>query len=576
MDSIFSNSHNESLHNSIISFLNTSSPLTNALLILLSVAILYLGADISGLTCTEVIKNIPSIPSYPIVGNAFQVIYNPSIRYFEWAKEYGDVFQIRLGIKRVIVANSYDSIKDLWIRNCNSNNSRPVLHTFHKVLSKSAIYTIGTTPFGESYKKKKKYVSTHLNKRSVDSFSKLIGDETTCAVFRVLLNSKNEQIYGRKGVDMDMLKFVQYFSLRISLKLTYDYTIDVDYSERNLADEIIYVENWITRMRSHTSNLQDFIPLLRWLSFDKNSKAEELRRRRDEYMDKFFEYAQSSKSKNCLVNEVLLDPERNISINELKSICLTMVSAGLDNTGLNLDYCLGHLSNAEKGYRIQSIAYQEILNSYGSAFNAWKNCTEEFSCEYIVALIRETLRHMTVLPLSLPRETTKDIHYHNAIIPKGTILFMNAYAGNHDPKYFPEPNNFMPERYLNSNLKLLDGYNNQNGRNCVNCNNNTGGTIIPSFSFGVGSRMCSGNHLAFKEMYVFLIRFLLMFQVNAPLDENLTMELDPIKLNEKPDSIAIEPKLYKVNLSIRDLEFMENIKKHEEKLLIKNSLVFKK
>ena len=70
------------------------------------------------------------------------------------------------------------------------------------------------------------------------------------------------------------------------------------------------------------------------------------------------------------------------------------------------------------------------------------------NCQYIEALVLETLRHFTVLPLSLPRLTTKAIRYKDFVIPKETHLFMNAYSANHDCQIFVNP----------INLILIDGW----------------------------------------------------------------------------------------------------------------------
>lgn len=107
---------------------------------------------------------------------------------------------------------------------------------------------------------------------------------------------------------------------------------------------------------------------------------------------------------------------------EVKSICLTMVSAGLDTVPGNLIMGIAYLAS-EAGQRIQQKAYEEILKVYPNG-DAWEKCLVEEKVPYITALVKETLRFWTVIPICLPRESTKDIVYNGATIPAGTTFFM--------------------------------------------------------------------------------------------------------------------------------------------------------
>jgi len=40
------------------------------------------------------------------------------------------------------------------------------------------------------------------------------------------------------------------------------------------------------------------------------------------------------------------------------------------------------------------------------------------------------------------------------VIPKGSIIIANLYSAHIDPKYWPDPDKFLPERFLTSEGKL--------------------------------------------------------------------------------------------------------------------------
>ncbi|KAG7881212.1 hypothetical protein KL938_003342 [Ogataea parapolymorpha] len=493
------------------------------------------------------IKNLPSIPCWiPIWGNlsilfpqAHNYEQSPCSRFAELAQKHGDVFQVRLGTRTVVVANSYDSILQLWCyHNIRNNNSRPILHTFHGVLSQSKVFTVGTTPFGESYLKSRKYMSSRLlNESSNRKYNSSIIDKEATKLVRYVLSRTTDGV-----VEMDITRDCQYFHLGVALILTYGYEINAreNKDERQLADEMVYVENYITKIRSHIQNVQDYLPWYLRLVFDifsgKSKIARELYHRRNNYLYKFNQFTTSRLDvpdeyvrRSLIFNYVKNNDQELLNGSQLGSICLTMVSAGLDNTPLNFQYAMIQLTESP---HIRVNARAKLLKCYNDdSIEAWNNCHAEVLCPYVVAIVKETLRLFTVLPMSLPRETTRDIVIGDAVIPRGTTLFMNAWAGNHDKRRFFKPMEFIPERWLDPETGNVD-------------------TNLRHFSFGVGSRMCLGNNLAFKELYVLICKFLLMFEIEAANDESPS--LHPLELNQFPESIAIEPIETNVRYTVKD------------------------
>lgn len=114
---------------------------------------------------------------------------------------------------------------------------------------------------------------------------------------------------------------------------------------------------------------------------------------------------------------------------ELKSICLTMVSAGLDTVPGNLIMGIAYLSTPH-GQEIQERALAEINKVYPDG-DAWERCLVEEKVPYITALVKEVLRFWTVIPICLPRVSVKDIPWKNATIPAGTTFFMVHSSFSH-------------------------------------------------------------------------------------------------------------------------------------------------
>ncbi|KAF2093039.1 cytochrome P450 [Rhizodiscina lignyota] len=509
------------------------------------VSFIYFTIKYFNRTDTPKVKGIPEIPGWPLFGSLIELGANHAKVAQNWAKKYGPVFQVRMGNKRIIWANSFDSVKQLWINNQSALISRPTLHTFHTVVSSSQGFTIGTSPWDDSCKQRRKAAATALNRPAVQTYMPIIDLESTASIREMYED-------GKKGtIDINPIPYWQRFALNTSLTLNYGIRISGNIDDE-LLREIVHVEREVSNFRSTSNNWQDYIPLLRLLP-SSSTKAQEYRVRRDVYMDKLLgmlkEKISSGTDKPCITGNILKDPEAKLNDAEIKSICLTMVSAGIDTVPGNLLMGIAYLAS-EHGKAIQAKAYEEIMKVYPDG-DAWVKCLVEEKVPYISALVKEVLRFWTVIPICLPRRSIKDITYNGATIPAGTTFYMNAYAADYDPTHFTNPAAFNPDRYLKNSsdtteLSEADG--------------------TPHYGYGAGSRMCAGSHLANRELYTAFLRMILVFEILQPQQEADRPILDALEANAIPTSLTLEPKPFKCRFRVRDREMLERwVEESEER-----------
>ncbi|PQE30586.1 phenylacetate 2-hydroxylase protein [Rutstroemia sp. NJR-2017a WRK4] len=480
-------------------------------------------------TDTPKIKNIPEIPGYPLFGSLLEFGASHAKVARRLAEKYGAVFQVRLGNRRIVFVNTFDAVRHFWITNQSALISRPTLHTFHSVVSTSQGFTIGTSPWDESCKQRRKAAATALNRPAVQSYMPIIDLEATVSIRELVRDSEN----GTK--DVDPIAYFQRFALNTSLTLNYGFRLH-EVRDKDLLQEICDVERAVSNLRSTSNNWQDYIPLMR-LFPKSNAEAVEYRERRDNYLNfllsKLKKQIAEGTDRPCISGNVIKDPDAKLNENELKSICLTMVSAGLDTVPGNLIMGIAYLSS-EHGQEIQKRAYEEIMKVYPNG-EAWEKCLQEEKVPYVTAFVREVLRFFTVIPICLPRTSIKDIEYKGAIVPAGTTFYMNAWAADYDPTHFKEPNTFSVERYLE----------------------NPEGSGTPHYAYGAGSRMCAGSHLANRELYTAFIRIFTAFHVVAPKDPKDTPILDALECNAIPTSLTTDPKPFKCGFRVRDEEKLQ-------------------
>jgi len=103
----------------------------------------------------------------------------------------------------------------------------------------------------------------------------------------------------------------------------------------------------------------------------------------------------------------------------------------------------------------------------------------------LTAVVKETLRIMNLITSRLPLISPSEMHYQNWVIPAQTPVSMTINDVLTDPSIYPNPSEFLPDRWLENEGKSV--------RSDLN----------PYFvAFGRGPRMCQGYDFALAELYI--------------------------------------------------------------------------
>jgi phenylacetate 2-hydroxylase len=83
------------------------------------------------------IAGIPEIPGGELLaGHLYQLGEDHAATAEKWSAQYGwPVFQLRMGMRRAIVVNSFESAKEWFVKNQSATLDRPWFYTFHGVVS---------------------------------------------------------------------------------------------------------------------------------------------------------------------------------------------------------------------------------------------------------------------------------------------------------------------------------------------------------------------------------------------------------------------------------------------------------
>ncbi|KAI1880367.1 hypothetical protein JX265_001988 [Neoarthrinium moseri] len=483
------------------------------------------------------IKGLPEIPgASPIFGHLLKLGEDHATVCEKWWRQYNQsVFQIKLGNTRAVVVNSFEDCKKMLLGNQNAVIDRPKLYTFHGVISSTQGFTIGSSPWDESCRKKRKAAGTALGRPALRNYHPMFDLESYCILRDIHKDSRNGEL------ELDVRPYIQRYALNTTLTLCYGIRMDAVYDD--LLREILHVGSAISLLRSASENLQDYVPILRYMpNNEKNARSKELRDRRDKYLDhllnKVRDMIKEGTDKPCISAAILKDQETKLTGVEVSSICLSLVSGGFETIPGTLTSCIGSLSTPE-GQIWQDRAYEDIKRHYPDIRNAWQQSFTEEKVPYVNAIIKEAGRYYTVSAMSLPRKTVTEVNWNGAIIPPKTMILINAQAGNHDTDHFgKDGGKFDPERWLSSVEPPMEA--------------EIQG--LPHLSFGTGSRACSGQYIASRLLNAALIRLLSSYKIVA--SETEPPNTDYVDYNQFKTALVAIPREFKVKLIPRDEAMM--------------------
>ncbi|KAI3807011.1 hypothetical protein L1987_22931 [Smallanthus sonchifolius] len=126
---------------------------------------------------------------------------------------------------------------------------------------------------------------------------------------------------------------------------------------------------------------------------------------------------------------------------------MDLFAAGTDTTSTAIEWAISELI---KHPRVMKKLQKEIGEIGHGKPMITENDLEKMT--YLHAVLKETLRLHTPLPLLIARESTQYIKLMGYDIPAGTQVIINAWAIGRDPSRWEEPEHFRPERFLNSSI----------------------------------------------------------------------------------------------------------------------------
>ncbi|KAL0388309.1 UNVERIFIED_CONTAM: cytochrome [Sesamum radiatum] len=435
------------------------------------------------------LRHPPGPPGLPFFGNLLQ--YDPSnlhLRLAKLSEKYGPLMSMTLVGKPMIIISSARVAKEALKHNDLAFSSRPSF-----ICSRKLTYNnrgIAFAPYTEYWREMRKMVVLRLfTLKQVNSF-RPAREEEVARMVKEIFRRANAQL--PVNINETALSLSSSMICRFALGKRYD---EEGGSEKRRFDRLLeklqeltlqkLIEEHLSPNRPDSMN-GDILDLLIQLREDRSSSVQ-------------------------------------IDWDHVKGVLMDIFVAGTDTTAATITWAMTALI---KKPQILNKVQQEIRSLLGKKGSVAEDDIHKLP--YFKAIVKETLRLFPPAPLSVPRLTTKASVIDGYEIESNTIVYVNVWAIGRDPDFWENPDEFLPERFLNSSVDFK-------------------GQDFGFLPFGSGRRVCPGMALGIAEVEVALANLLYSFDWDLPIgmvEDDVDLDCLPGVVSHKKNALCLIAKSY--------------------------------
>ncbi|XP_062552021.1 cytochrome P450 4d2-like [Armigeres subalbatus] len=393
-------------------------------------------------------RSIPGPPGLPLVGNTHMFIGKSSTYVFNLAleleREYGCVYKL-------------DVMFDFWLFYCAAEDVERIM-TGPEFNCKGQDYDmllewLGTGLLisnGNKWFTHRKALTPAFHFKILDNFVPVFNDKSTVLARKFLKHS---------GKVVHVFPLVKLCTLDVIVETAMGTESNAQEEESGYTMAVEHVSEIIFwRMFDAVYN-NDFMfkfsskfrPYKKYLTTIREFTMSIITKRKNALVDKSGE--------NLPIDDALLGSKRKMALldvlmrtnidgqpltdEEIREEVDTFMFAGHDTTASAVTFILFALA---KHPDVQQKVYQEVIAVFGESINTSITLSALNDLKYLDLVIKEALRMYPPVPF-ISRKTIKEVDLSGTTIPIGSNITIGIYNMHHNPKYFPEPEKFLPERF---------------------------------------------------------------------------------------------------------------------------------
>ncbi|WMV48399.1 hypothetical protein MTR67_041784 [Solanum verrucosum] len=213
----------------------------------------------------------------------------------------------------------------------------------------------------------------------------------------------------------------------------------------------------------------------------------------------------------------------DLTLENIKAIIMNMLVGGTDTSAAAVVWAMTALISKPNAMKKVQAEIREMVGKKSVV-----NEEDIQNLPYFKAVIKETFRLFPPNPLLIARETMQNSILEGYEIKPKTIVHVNVWAIARDPEIWENPEEFIPERFLNSDIDIK-------GQNFE---------LIP---FGAGRRGCPAMALGVATVELVLSNLLYAFDWELPCGmkkEDIDTDVLPGLTMHKKEPLCLVPRNY--------------------------------
>ncbi|KAK9117354.1 hypothetical protein Sjap_016301 [Stephania japonica] len=435
----------------------------------------------------------PSPPKFPFIGNLHQLgtLAHRSLR--DLSRKYGPTMLLHFGRTPVAVVSSSDMAREIIKNHDIIFANRPFTRAATTLLYNCS--DIAFAPYGESWRNMRKICVMKLfSTKKVQSFKFVREEEVGIMVEKISHSSLSGTPINLSETVLTLAKDV---ISRCSLGKKYGE--EGDKRLERLTREVTVLMG--------AFSFQDFFPALGWMDVviglvaRMKRTAQTLDTLLDQVIEKHIAARDEGFREDVFVDLLLHGQKEqqkldiDLSRNGIKAIILDVLIAGIETTATTIEWGMAELL---KNRTAMKKAQDEVRRVVG--INRKINEEGIKQMDYLMCVIKETLRLHPVVPTLLPRQSYASTNVGGYEIPSRTWLLINVWAIQRDPELWTQPEEFIPERFIGKSIDFK-------------------GQDFEFIPFGCGRRICLGMSLGVATVEYAMANLLYWFDWELPCND---------------------------------------------------------
>ncbi len=420
---------------------------------------------------------VPAGPKgLPILGNVVAFGRDQLGFLDRCSRDFGDVISLNFVGRPVLVVSDLDTIDRILLKE-RKNFAKSELIWRH---ARSVFGNGLLTSEGEIWQRQRKLAAPAFAGQQLLDY----GPEMVAIGRQMVDRWSDGQVF---DIHPEMMKL----ALRVAAKTLFDSTVEQDLSDMDTAlNDLI---------REFKARLQRPVPIPEWFPTPGNVKYGRGIRTVERVVHRMIEERRRTglEGRKDFLSRLMLarDESGAMSDKELRDQAITLLLAGHETTALSLSWAFHLLgSNPETQARLGA----ELDEVLGGRLPTSEDLPQ---LKYTEAVIMESMR---VYPPAwgFVRESLVPFDIGGQTIPAKTTIFICQWVLHRDGRYFDDPLEFRPERWLGDLEKMLPRY-----------------AYMP---FGGGPRICVGQRFTMIEAILLLATIAQAYEVEWQSDHKIT------------------------------------------------------